>query len=317
MHKTGACLPANRHGDIDLQPLLTFHVAAGSATFTEAAERLNISQSAVSHAIRKLERNVGKQLFVRDQTPIRLTEAGQQLFETCEKIFLDLQRCRDQLQQEPGKPLTGRLRLGAPVEFGNSVLARRIVPFLKANPAIEAAFTFSHELLKPLLVDDLDIIIDSKTHVKDDLMRFSLFRERYVLVAAPSLLAEQPIVGLCDLERVPWLSTDAAGKWWQRLLVQLPDDTRLNPHRLVPVNHLRGMVQLAVSGLGIGLVPAYCVLNEVRTGILRVLFQELQISEDRFYLYCRQQRCDNLKIQAFLAFMQNLKPEELGEISHK
>lgn len=87
-------MPASRHGDIDLQPLLTFHVAAGSTTFTEAAERLNISQSAVSHAIRKIERNVGQQLFVRDQTPIRLTKAGQLLFETCEKIFLDLQRCR-------------------------------------------------------------------------------------------------------------------------------------------------------------------------------------------------------------------------------
>lgn len=310
-------MPASRHGDIDLQPLLTFHVAAGSATFTEAAERLNISQSAVSHAIRKIEKNIGQQLFVRDQTPVRLTEAGQLLFETCDKIFLDLQRCRDQLQQEPGKPLTGRLRLGAPVEFGNSVLARRIAPFLRANPGIEAGFTFSHELLKPLLADDLDVIIDSKTHIRDDLVRALLFRERYVLVAAPSLIDEYQISELSDLERIPWLTTDVAGKWWQRLLVQLSDDTRLNPHRFVSVNHLRGMVQLAVSGIGIGLVPAYCVLNEVRAGLLRLLFQELQISEDRFYLYCRQQRCDNLKIQAFLAFMQILKPEELGEISYE
>jgi DNA-binding transcriptional LysR family regulator len=196
------------------------------------------------------------------------------------------------------------------------VLARRIAPFLKANPGIEAGFTFSHELLKPLLADDLDVIIDSKTHIRDDLVRALLFRERYVLVAAPSLIDEYQISELSDLERIPWLTTDVAGKWWQRLLVQLSDDTRLNPHRFVSVNHLRGMVQLAVSGIGIGLVPAYCVLNEVRAGLLRLLFQELQISEDRFYLYCRQQRCDNLKIQAFLAFMQTLKPEELGEISY-
>ncbi|OGK11339.1 MAG: hypothetical protein A2W80_05015 [Candidatus Riflebacteria bacterium GWC2_50_8] len=308
-------MPVNRHGDIDLQPLLTFHVTASSATFTEAAERLSISQSAVSHAIRKIERSIGQQLLVRDQVPIRLTDAGKALFDTCERIFLDLQRCRDQLQHDAERPLTGRLRLGAPVEFGNSVLARRIAPFLKANKGIEAGFTFSHELLKPLLADELDVIIDSRTHVRDDLMRASLFRERYVLVASPSLIKDEKIRRLSDLERVPWLTTDPSGKWWQRLLVQLPEGAELNPCRLLPVNHLRGMVQFAVAGVGVALIPAYCVLYEVRQGWLKVLFSHLQISEDRFYMYCKKMRCDNPKIQAFLSFMQQLKPEELGEIS--
>jgi len=167
---------------IELQPLYTFFVTATSPTFTEAAERLNLSQSAVSHAISKLERSIGTKLLVRDQTPIRLTEAGETLFQTSDRMFLDLQRCQDLLCQDETRPLTGRLRLGTTVEFGNSVLARKIAPFLREHPLIEPSFTFSHELLKPLLADELDVIIDCRAHAREELSQVALFRERYVLV---------------------------------------------------------------------------------------------------------------------------------------
>ncbi|MFZ2955524.1 MAG: LysR family transcriptional regulator [Candidatus Ozemobacteraceae bacterium] len=299
---------------LDLQPLFTFYVTATSPTFTEAAERLNLSQSAVSHAIRKLERSVGLRLLVRDQTPIRLTEAGQTLFQTCERVFLDLQRCQDLLRQDDSRPLTGRLRMGATVEFGNSVLSRKIAPFLQEHPRIEPSFTFSHELLKPLLADELDVIIDCKAHARAELSQVSLFRERYVLVAAPSLIERERVRCLSDLERVSWLTIDPAGEWWQRLLVQIPPGTELSPRHMLPVNHLRGLINLAVAGVGVGLVPAYCVLHEVRQGWLQVLFPRLQIREDRFSLYCKRLRRENPKIRAFVTFMKQMEPDELGAL---
>lgn len=295
---------------LDLPRLSTFFVCASCETFTEAAERLSLCQSAVSHAIGKLERSLGQRLFERDQSPMRLTETGRILFQTCERIFLDLRQCGERLSQEGEHPLSGRLRVGTTVEFGNSVLAREIAPFLRDNPGIEPSLTFSHELLKPLLADDLDVIIDSRAHAREDLARVPLFRERYVLVAAPSLLPRRGIRRLPDLERLAWLTIDRNGEWWQRLLVQLPPGTELNPGHFIPINHLRGMINLAVAGVGIALVPAYCVRSEVREKRLRVLFPRLQISEDRFSLYCKRLRRDSPKIRAFLEFMRNLDPAQ-------
>ncbi len=294
---------------LDLQPLHTFYVTATAPTFTEAAERLHLSQSAVSHAIRRLERSVGQRLFDREQTPVRLTEAGQTLYQTCERVFHDVHQCREQLVAHGERPLAGRLRIGATVEFGNSVLARQIGPFLAAHPDIEPSLVFSHELLKPLLADDLDLIIDCRAHAHTGLAQVTLFRERYVLVAAPGLLKKTPIRMLTDLSRLDWLSIDANGAWWERLLVQVPPKTELSPRRLVPVNHLRGLINLAVAGVGVALVPAYCVLHELRYRWLRVVLPRLQIREDRFSVYCKRLRRHTPKVEAFIDFVRRLDPE--------
>ncbi len=294
--------------NIDLQPLYTFFITASSPTFVEAGERLNICQSAVSHAIRKLEQGLGHRLIKRDQTPICLTEAGVTLFQTCEKVFLDIQRCREILREEETMPLVGRLRLGATVEFGNSVLTRKIGPFLREHSLIQPSFTFSHELLKPLLADELDVIIDCKAHAREELARISLFRERYVLIASPKLIRSRSLRRVRDLERVPWLTIDPAGDWWQRLLVQIPPGLELSPRRMLPVNHLRGLINLAIEGIGVGLVPAYCVAHEVGQGWLSILFPRLEIREDRFCLYCKRLRRESPKIKAFMEFMQGLEP---------
>ncbi|HNV72274.1 MAG TPA: LysR substrate-binding domain-containing protein, partial [Candidatus Ozemobacteraceae bacterium] len=84
----------------------------------------------------------------------------------------------------------------------------------------------------------------------------------------------------------------------------------LHPTRLITVNHLRGMVNLASAGVGVALVPAYCAAAEVRSGRLRILFPKSQILEDWFSLYGRQGQRQLPKVSAFVAFMKSWKPTE-------
>lgn len=290
----------------DLQQLYVFHVAAGSRTFTEAAERLHISQSAVSHAIRKLEKSAGSRLFARNRPPMRLTGPGRLLAETCGRIFTDLRRCRETMLRSDAKTLIGRLKVGATIEFGNSVLACSVAPFLEKYPALEMSFTFSHDLLRPLLADELDLIIDCQVHAREELARKPLFREQYMLVAAPSLIEKLRIRRLQDLNRAVWLTLDSDGGWWQRFLVQLPSNAELSPDRMLPVNHLRGLINLASSGAGVALVPAYCVQSELRNGSLKRMFPHVRIREDKFSLYCLKERQTDPSIVAFTKFARRL-----------
>ncbi|HNV70950.1 MAG TPA: LysR family transcriptional regulator, partial [Candidatus Ozemobacteraceae bacterium] len=205
----------------DLQPLQTFYVAATSRTFTEAAERLCLSQSAVSHAVARLEQSLRLSLFERIGTKSRLTDAGKRLLSSCERVFDELRQCRDELTRRDPHAISGQLRLGTTVEFGNGVLAAKIAPFLQQYPQLDLSLTFSHDLVSPLLAGNLDLIIDCWVHPREDLWQVKLFREKYVLVAAPAFAQTMRLRRLSDLGRVSWLTLDPAGAWWHRLLVQL------------------------------------------------------------------------------------------------
>lgn len=296
---------------LDLQPLFTFYTTATARTFTEAAERLSLSQSAVSHAIRKLERSLGQEFFDRNHTPIRLTDAGLLLYRSCEKVFAEIHSCEDLLLNKRDQPLAGPLRIGATIEFGNSVLSKNVSPFLEKHPEIETEFYFGDDLLKALLNDEVDVIIDCEAHLKPELTRLTLFREKYILISSPKVFKKCGFKKIEDLEKCHWLTIDKSGQWWQRLLKRVPPGTQLSPRKMIPVNHLRGCINLVISGVGIGLVPAYCVQTELRQKRLKVLLPEFQISEDRFFLYFKSFKKNNLKIQAFTNFMQDLDIEEL------
>jgi len=296
-----------RAENIDLQALFSFFIAATSRTFTEAADRLCLSQSAVSHAMSKLEKSLGAKLWEKIGHFMRLTDAGRELLRTCERVFNDLRDIQEKLANPKPRVLTGLFNIGTTVEFGNSILAENLHSFMKSHPDLELGLTFSHSLLAPLLSGDLDVIVDCWVHAREDLWRIPLFREQYILVASPDLLKINPIRKLQDLAKVTWLSLDREGLWWHRFLDQIPEGIELDPPRIMLINHLRGMVHLAVGGAGVALIPAYCGLTEIRSGKLVVLFPGRKMRQDRLSLYCKRIHRNSSKIKAFAAFMRSLK----------
>ena len=129
---------------LDLYQLRAFHALGTTGSFTRAARRLNLTQSAISHAVAKLEASAGALLVDRRNREPRLTEEGRHLFAACVEVFATLEAAAENLG-----PATagGRLRLGATVEFGSSILMRHMRPFLADNPDLEIDFTLAHDLL--------------------------------------------------------------------------------------------------------------------------------------------------------------------------
>lgn len=304
--------PTSPFETLDLRLLHTFLVAAGAGSFTKAAERLCLSQSAVSHAMARLERNLGLSLWRRHGIHVRLTEDGQKLLLGCERVFHELKNCHETiLNSHPGE-LTGQLRIGATVEFGNGVLSHNLMPFIQEHPQLKISLTFGHNLVAPLIAGDLDIIIDCWTHPREDIWRFPIFQEHYLMLAAPSLIKKTPLRKLADLQQVPWLTLDPVGHWWRRFLTQIPRNLDLQPCQWFPVNNIQGMVNLATTGAGICLVPAYCVKTEIRSGALKVVFPRMQIQENWLSLYGKRSQRDSPAVQAFIHFIQRWSPGEFG-----
>ncbi|MCG8531189.1 MAG: LysR family transcriptional regulator, partial [Desulfovibrionales bacterium] len=252
---------------MDLYQLKTFFTLAKENHFTRAAERLFVTQSAVSHALKKLETSVGTPLIKRRGKDISLTRAGALLFRSCEKIFYEIQRVDQDIAEIREEAVVG-IRLGSPVEFGTHILINHIRPFLDLNPKVHLDFLFSHHLETPLLRDEVDLIIDCKDHALPRVDKIHLFQEEYVVIASPEFIQTHGITTLDDLERVNILSNDKHLKWWKNFLAAIPEEKGRCLKKVVQINHTRGLINGAISGLGIAFVPKYTVIRELEKGIL-------------------------------------------------
>ena len=296
---------------LDLPQLRTFFTLAQTGSFTACARRLHRTQSAISHAMAKLEDLAGVPLLERRGRDLGLTEEGRRLYLACEQVFATLEAAADDLRRNQSMA-RGRLRVGATVEFGSSILMKHIQPFLAAHPELDVDFTLRPDLLEPLLRDDLDLVIDCLEHPLPTLKKVSLFRETYVVACAPSFRKAHRLRTPPDLARCPVLSIDKAGAWWNRFLMAAPDREQPQLDRIIAVDHIRAMIHAAVAGMGALLVPRYSVLEELRRGELVALFPSIRPTEDRFSIYQKKVKAAQEKQRLLTQYLQSLSPEEFG-----
>lgn len=107
--------------NIDLNRLKVFYQVYRCAGVSKAAEKLHISQPAVSQQIRKIEREVGVTLFTRVHKKLIPTFAGHQLYDSVEGFFSQLPG-RIEMLRYPSETPFGMVRIGAPYEFGKEYL---------------------------------------------------------------------------------------------------------------------------------------------------------------------------------------------------
>jgi DNA-binding transcriptional LysR family regulator len=287
---------------LDLYQLKTFRAFAKIRSYSKTAESLFVTQSAVSHALKKLERSVGTTLIEKRGGDYGLTEAGEALCVVCEKIFREIDRFEEELQCAEGKKRQ-KLRLGAPVEFGTTVLVRQLDEFSRRHTHIHLNCHFSHDLHTKLLRDEFDLIVDCRPCHHPDIERIFLFREQYVVIAAPAFVKEHEIRRIEDLERVTILSMDETGEWWNNFIFAQADEHRTVLKNIVQINHVRGLINGALAGMGVSFVPRYTVENELREGRLCDVFPGGQLMDDHFCVYVKKDKRSVLKNKQMIDFL--------------
>ncbi|HNW43797.1 MAG TPA: LysR family transcriptional regulator [Elusimicrobiales bacterium] len=296
--------------NLDLYQLRAFFTVAQTLNFTSAAKKLFVTQSAVSHAVKKLGRSAGEELFRKTGSGLALTETGTILYKACETIFYELERTETLLAGNRDRS-AGIIRLGATVEFGTTLLVKYLRDFIRDNPKIHIDFQFKHDLLKSLLNDELDIIIDCKDHKVEGIEKKPLFREEYAVIASSDFLKENRIKTPADLARCNILSLDKAGTWWGNFLNALPRAKRPEFRTVTEMNHIRGIINAATESLGAGFVPKYCVLKELKAGTLTDVFPRLRLLEDYFYVYQKTKRAGFERHKVLIEHLANIRTAQL------
>lgn len=290
---------------VDLNKLKTFYILAGTRSYTGCAEKLCLTQSAVSHAIKKLEAELGGDLVDRQNRQFRLTRRGEYLYRCCTGIFDRIEEALDGLSERESHPVL--LTLGAPVEFGASVLVKGMAPFIRRHPHIRLDFVLDANLLAPLLADELDLIIDCVPHIHEDLVAVPLLREEYSVIAAPEYIDAHGIAGIRDLNRCTLLSFDRELGWWKNFINALTEDAGFGFGRITRISNVRGIINAALAGIGVGFVPKYTVLKELERGRLRELFPETEVLNDQISIYTKRRNFEKQVFKDLTTHIKSLK----------
>lgn len=238
---------------------------------TKAAERLYISQPALSIYIANLERNMGTPLFERNGKRMDLTYAGERYVEKAREMLRLEQEFNDELT-DIVREKAGRIRLGVPLRRGPWLVPPAVARYEREWPGIqvtiqEGNLAFLDEKLKSR---ELDLAIYNRSDMTDEMEGIPLFEEEFLLV----LPALHELNAKSEYEpgekyrkiRPEWLDGQALILHTPGQSSRVLEDQIIKRHRIAPasVRTMRSsetLLQMVAEGLGIGFVRAGFVLN--------------------------------------------------------
>lgn len=256
---------------LDWDKLRIFHTAAESGSFTHAAEKLGMSQSAVSRQISALEDDLGLKLFIRHARGLVLTEVGEQLFRTAHRMHWELQQVETQMSESQDVP-TGPLIVTTTVGIGSTWLSSRLDEFLKLYPLIQLEIRLNDAELD-LAMREADVAIRLHRPNQSEMIQRKLFTvhnhfyaslgyvEEYGMPTSAEQLDDHRIISFG--EPVPSYLGDI------NFLERMGRSDSSPRRAALKVNAIYGMMQACRAGTGIAMLPDY--VTETEDGLVQVM----------------------------------------------
>lgn len=251
--------------DINYELYKVFYYVATTLSFSDASRHLFISQSAVSQSIKTLERKLEQQLFIRSTKRVQLTPAGQLLLKHIEPAMNLIQRGENQLLESKSLGL-GQLHIGA----SDTICRYFLVPYLKQfhkkypNVPIKVTNATSLNCVNLLEQGKVDMIVTNfpNTRLNQSYIQKTVSEFRDVFIANPAYFKfSQKAISLRELTRYPLITLERRCTTYEFLHnLFLQHQLELLPEIELSSNDL--LIDLARIGLGIALVPDYCVRRE-------------------------------------------------------
>ncbi|HET7766282.1 MAG TPA: LysR family transcriptional regulator [Burkholderiales bacterium] len=171
--------------------LLAFLAVARERSFTKAAAKLGVSQSALSHTIRGLESRLGLRLLTRTTRSVSPTQAGERLLETVAPRFEEIEAELEALTELRDKP-AGTIRISAGEHAVKSILWPALTKFLPRYPDIKVEIAIDHSLID-IVAQRYDAGVRSGEQVAKDMIAVRIGPDmRMAVVGAPSYFAKRP-----------------------------------------------------------------------------------------------------------------------------
>jgi DNA-binding transcriptional LysR family regulator len=255
---------------MELSQLRTFREVADSLSFTRASQKLNLTQSAVSHQIKALERELGEPLFIRAKRGVKLSDAGRLALEYAERILEEADALRERISGRDHEP-RGRVRAAAATQAFVHLFAPLFESFVREHPGIELSFrttVSTEQTVADITGGAADVGFASLPVYSPALQVTELFEDELILVAGPQhRFAARKEVGTTELRSERFILFEQ-GASIRRATDAFFKRVDLNPDLALESNDTYFIKLMVEHGLGISLLPSWAVREEAAAGRL-------------------------------------------------
>ena len=279
-----------------LNGLRAFEAAARHLSFTRAAAELNVTQTAISHQIRRLEEQLGIRLFERRTRELLLTREAAAYLPAVQGAFEELRQATARLQR-PARG--GMLTVSTTASLAAKWLVTRVAAFQDANPGIEVRISTSSHLVD-FVREEVDMAVRYGRGSWPGLRATWLMAEDIFPVCSPALLQDgKPLRKPADLADHTLLHTTTSREDWQLWLTAAGLPISIAARRGLSFDQSFMAVQAAVEGLGVALGRTRFVEADIAAGRLVVPFDVVLPADAGFYIVAPEETADTPKITLF------------------
>ncbi len=266
-----------------IRSMRVFVAVAESGSMAAAARLLDLSSSAVTQQIQKLEQQLSISLLHRNTRQITLTEAGQLYYQSCKQSISLWQHTEEQLSELREQP-QGELRISVPAGFVScGLLSQPLKQLLKSHEQLSIRLFVTDDELD-LIANRIDLALSVRVGPLPDssLIVRHLVTIKMILVAAPAYLEEQGFRNgrlpqqPADMSNMDWL-VHTNSKAGHLVLQHSAGPSTLAAPVKMRLNNMQTLVKLVYDGLGFAILPELEIQDYLRQGTLVQLLPDWQL----------------------------------------
>lgn len=267
----------------DIDDLRTLVAVLDHGSFSRAARALGVAKSIVSRRITRLEADLGVPMLHRTTRGVSGTEAGEEYRRRGTIILRDLAEARDVVTRARDG-MEGRIRISLPLSFGIRYVTPILCAIADEHAGLELDVSYS-DRLSDLVADRFDLAVRLGNLKDSTLVSRRLGPIALSLVASPDYLARRPPPATPDdlaahdcilysgpRERSPWTFARNEGRW------------SFQPSGRVQADNGEALLQMALRGLGVALLPDFLAAQPVRSGLLVRILSDFPVPEEGLFV---------------------------------
>ena len=286
---------------LEIKHLRTLAALRDGGTLVEAAQRMHLTQSALSHQLKDLEDRLGVELFQRKTKPLRFTRAGLELLQLADSVLPQLRQAERNLQKLTGSR-SGRLHMVIECHSCFDWLMPAINNFRNHWPEVEIdlSTSFNFEPIPALLRGDVDLAITTDTHHHSDIHYQPLFRYQSVLALANQHpLTQKNSIQPQDLQSETLIHYPVSRQHLDVFEFFL-NPAGIEPRATRQTELTLMIVQLVASGRGVACLPNWALQPYLDAGLISARPLGNNGIWPTLYAAVRKEQVDTPFIQDFL-----------------
>ncbi len=277
---------------MNLYQVQSFVTVLSEGSMTAAADKLNLTQPAISQQIRNLEEELGVELLVRGVRQIKPTLQGEVLYDYAKRI-LQLGQQAEISVRAMGAELRGKLSVGTLNTLGIHLMSPIVGRLLKHNPklSIRIDYGLGDELIREFKRGTLDVLIIPEVERQfgqnlGDVEKKFLLKEELWLVGSGKDTEMPQQIQLSEINRYPFVGFTKEFPQFNDLFGKALVKAHVNVEPNFESQNVGTLKRVIESGLGWGFLPSLSVKKQVRMGRLnKIHVKDFSYGIDFFYYY--------------------------------